>query len=101
MTANTTMTRLEREYLEFIASLGCAVDGCSAPAEIHHPRFAAGMGQRAGHFLAIPLCAEHHRNGGQGVALHACPATFECLYGSEARLLEDTARKVFRTLYYR
>jgi hypothetical protein len=36
------------------------------PAEIHHPRRGTGLGQRASHYDAIPLCPEHHR-GNTGI----------------------------------
>lgn len=86
------MTRSEKRHLDRVSELGCAV--CGSPAEIHHPRFAAGMAQRSPHFLAIGLCAQHHRTGGHGVALHAGQATFEGLYGSEAELLAATIEKL-------
>lgn len=86
------MTRAERRHLDRVSELGCAV--CGSPAGIHHPRFAAGMAQRASHFLAIPLCPDHHQNGGHGVALHAGQETFERMYGSEAELLAATIEKL-------
>jgi hypothetical protein len=36
------------------------------PAEIHHPRRGTGLGQRASHYDAVPLCPEHHR-GNTGI----------------------------------
>ena len=59
------MTAEERRYLSRVADLGCAV--CrrmgfeGTPAEIHHKKAGKGIGQRAGHDQAIPLCPEHHR----------------------------------------
>lgn len=59
------MTKGERAYLGRVASLGCVLcrhQGHEAsPAEIHHPREGQGAAQRAEHWLAIPLCPEHHR----------------------------------------
>ena len=78
-----------------VAALGCIVAGCGAPASLHHPRFAAGIGQRASDYLVIPLCPMHHQNGGIGVALHAGQVTFERMYGTEAELLARTIEKLF------
>lgn len=58
-------TAAEKRHLDRVARLGCIL--CrhlgygNTPASIHHPRFAVGMAQRESHFLAIPLCHEHHQ----------------------------------------
>jgi hypothetical protein len=39
--------------------------------------------------MAIPLCPNHHQNGGYGVALHAGQREWEKRYGSEEALLEQ------------
>lgn len=64
------MTKAEKEHLSKVAALGCMV--CrrmgyeGTPAEIHHPRRGTGLGQRASHYDAVPLCPEHHR-GNTGI----------------------------------
>lgn len=86
--------KAERRHLAAVAALGCVV--CrnmgygDSPAEIHHIKAEQGMGQRAAHYLAIPLCPPHHRIGGIGVAYHAHPKEFERKYGSELDLLAQT-----------
>jgi len=80
------MTNSEREHLARVAEMGCII--CGSPAEIHHVRAGMGMGQRNDHFNVIPLCPNHHRNGGYGVAFHAGKKGFEAKYGTEAELLE-------------
>lgn len=95
------MKRLERQWLDLIASLGCVVcrsQGRFSEAQIHHLRTGQGMGQRAPHFLVIPLCPEHHQSGGPGVAYHASPRQFEALYGSELDLLAETIHQVVEQL---
>lgn len=86
------MTKDEKKHLSRLAEFGCCVcrrEGFGvSPAEIHHIRATAGMGQRSSHFDAIPLCPLHHRLGGHGVALHAGQKTFERRYGTETELLE-------------
>lgn len=83
-----------KQYKDKVASLGCLI--CRRPPELHHPRFVAGAGQRASDWLVIPLCSEHHRTGGHGVALHAGQKTFERIYGTEADLLAQTIREVMQ-----
>lgn len=64
------MNKSEKQHLSKVAALGCIV--CKrmgyegTPAEIHHPRRGTGLGQRASHYDAIPLCPEHHR-GNTGI----------------------------------
>ena len=64
------MSLAAKRHLSRVASLGCVVCrrlGMSdTPAEIHHPRVAAGMAQRASDWLAIPLCPDCHR-GPRGI----------------------------------
>ena len=54
------------------------------------------MSQRASDWLAIPLCPDHHRLGGHGVALHAGQETFEQNFGREAELLAKTIKEIVR-----
>lgn len=64
------MAKAERELLGRLADSGCAL--CrwlgygETPAQIHHIRTGYGMGQRAPHSKAIPLCHEHHQ-GAEGI----------------------------------
>lgn len=89
------MTQSERRHLNAVAELGCIL--CArlgtpgTPAEIHHPRKGQGMGQRASHKQAIPLCIEHHRGktGVHGMGTKA----FSAHYGiDEDGLLADVRR---------
>lgn len=88
----------EKDHLERVVSLGCVV--CRnlgygpTPAMAHHILTGQGMSQRAGHFCVIPLCSDHHQNGGFGVAIHAGQKTFERMYGSELDLLDQTIEEL-------
>jgi hypothetical protein len=91
------MTKAEREHYDKLASLGCIV--CRylgfgfSPSEIHHIRHGAGAGQKSHYSKAIPLCPNHHRLGGHGIALHAGRRTFEQNVGkTEVELLELTTQ---------
>ncbi len=81
----------ERRYLSRVAALGCIV--CQvlgiqdSPAEIHHIRSGAGIGQRSSNLRVLPLCAPHHRIGGYGVAYHAGRKAWEKAFGTELELL--------------
>jgi hypothetical protein len=90
-------TIAERKHMSRVAELGCAV--CArlgygqTPAELHHPRRGAGMGQRASHKEVIPLCPEHHRGrtGVHGLGTKG----FAQFYGfDEADLLDDTRQRL-------
>jgi hypothetical protein len=72
--------------------LGCLV--CGAPAEIHHITTGVGMGQRASNYQTIPLCSNHHRNGGHGVAIHAGKRTWEATFGREVDLLAQVNERL-------
>ena len=86
------MTKAEKEHLSKVAALGCAV--CrrmgyeGTPAEIHHPRRGTGLGQRASHYNAVPLCPEHHRGntGIHGLGTKGFPKKWGF---TEADLLDD------------
>jgi hypothetical protein len=82
-----------KEYKSMVADLGCIV--CGAPAMLHHPRFCAGMGQRSSDWLVIPLCSDHHQNGGYGTAIHAGQQAFEQNHGTEEQLLAKTIERVY------
>ena len=93
-------TVTEKKYLDEVADHGCIV--CrnlgygDTPAEIHHLRSGMGGGQRNSNFIIIPLCAEHHRNGGYGTAYHAGRSAFEANHGTEMQLLAQTIELVFK-----
>lgn len=78
----------ERDYLSKVASLGCII--CGGIAEIHHIRTGQGMGKKSSNFEVIPLCPNHHRNGGYGIAFHAGKKAFEAKYGTQQELMDKT-----------
>lgn len=87
------MTKAEKKYLSDVAEIGCLI--CRRPAEIHHVRAGMGKGQRSQHIGGvIPLCHEHHRTGGHGVAFHAGKRTWQERFGSEKKLLEQVREKI-------
>ncbi|MDN7179065.1 Ref family protein [Caballeronia sp. SEWSISQ10-4 2] len=82
---------VEEYHRDRVAQLGCVV--CrnlrlgKSPAELHHARTYAGGGQKSSEFHVLPICPNHHRLGGAGVALHAGRQTWAKLYGTEESLL--------------
>ena len=83
-------TKAERIHLSRVADLGCII--CGAEAMIHHPRDGMGMGQRAPHCDAIPLCHNHHQ-GKEG--FHTMGTRrWEKIYGTEAELLERVRQEL-------
>lgn len=85
--AKKRATKAEREHLSRLVELGCVI--CGRQAEVHHILTGVGMGQRASNYDALPICPDHHRNGGHGVAIHAGKRTWEENYGRELELLEQ------------
>lgn len=81
------MNAKEKKHLDRVSQLGCIA--CSdlgfpdSPAEIHHQ-----LGQGRDNFKVIPLCPEHHRLGGFGVAVHDGTRTWESIYGSQESLVK-------------
>jgi len=90
MAKKKVATRLEREHLSKVASLGCLV--CQRPANVHHIRpVGLGMGMRSGHYQTIPLCRNHHQ--GQ-FSIHNCKKEFEAMYGTEHEMLQRTLNEI-------
>lgn len=88
---NKKHSSAEKSHIEKVVALGCVVcrnKGLSTEAEVHHVS-SGGMGLRASNFKIIPLCHEHHRTGGLGVAIHAGKKSFESEHGLELELLNQ------------
>lgn len=85
-------TAAERAHLAKVAQLPCCVCGYW-PVEVHHLT-GAGMALRASHYDTIPLCAQHHRTGGYGVAIHAGQKTWEAKFGLQRDLLERVRQEL-------
>lgn len=88
MSKKKALTKEELAYRERVRELGCII--CLRPAQIHHLRYVAGAGQRASEREIIPLCADHHTDGGYGVAFHAGKQAFEAEFGTEEYLHRKT-----------
>ena len=82
-------TKAEKAHMTRVAALGCIVCGC--PAEVHHIRDGQGTGQRASHFLTIPLCPEDHRGK---FSIHGSKRQFESVHGTELELLARTIERL-------
>ncbi|NBT49274.1 MAG: hypothetical protein EBT07_15930 [Actinobacteria bacterium] len=89
------MTKDEKKHLDKVSAIGCVLCHLlgtpGSLAEIHHPRKGTGMGQRASHYDAIPLCPAHHRGdiGIHGMGVKAFTAHYDI---DEAGLLHITRR---------
>lgn len=89
-------TAVEKAYLGLVASLPCAVCG-AFPVQVHHIREGQGMAQRAPHWLAVPLCHDHHQGG---LGIHTLGTrNFERMNkASELDLLARTVKAVFEAM---
>ncbi|MEW8420258.1 MAG: hypothetical protein AB2669_16610 [Candidatus Thiodiazotropha endolucinida] len=85
-------TKAERDYMDKVAQLPCALTG-EYPVELHHIREGQGLSQRASNFLVIPLSPEAHR-GPLGV--HGDQALLRIHKKTELDLLAETIERVFR-----
>lgn len=87
-------TKAEKQWMSDVSALGCVV--CrnlgfgESPAEIHHLKTGCGISQRSSDLYTIPLCPQHHRLGGDGVAFHANSKLWQKKYGDEITLLNQT-----------
>jgi hypothetical protein len=82
-------TAEQKEHLKRVAQIPCII--CNNPyVEVHHITGVSGLGAKASDFETIPLCAEHHRLGDRGVAVHSGVKSFEDKYGTQLHLLEKT-----------
>ena len=90
MAKKKVATRLEREHLSKVASLGCLV--CQMPPQLHHIRpIGLGIGNRSSHYHVIPLCRSHHTGK---FSIHNCKQQFEAMYGTENEMLQRTLNEI-------
>lgn len=82
----------QKKRMNELVRVGCIVCrvelGVYTTPEIHHLRDRLGVGQRKNHDRTIPLCPEHHRLGGYGIARHGSLQEWEKRHGTEAELLD-------------
>lgn len=83
----------EKQHMDKVVQLGCIV--CrnkgfyNTPAEIHHIE---GKTKDQAHFFVLPLCFQHHRQGGKDepfISRHPYKKRFIQAYGSEEDLLKQ------------
>lgn len=97
--SKASKTKSEKEYMTLATMGGCIAcrkDGFSGtPAQLHHPRSKAGVGERGPHMETYPLCPSHHLTGEGGViAVHKDPEAFHAKYGSDEELSNETMNRV-------
>ena len=88
------MGKAEEVHLGRVAALGCCI--CGRAAEVHHVKDGQGTGRKASDFETIPLCPDHHRLGGQGVAFHQGPKIWEKTFGRQRDMLAQVMRELER-----
>lgn len=79
------ITAAEREHMGRVKSLPCAVCSEPGPSEAHH--IEQGM-----HYTTIPLCADCHRGGFNG--LHGQGRIWRVLKKTEFACLNDTIKQL-------
>lgn len=83
-------TRKQKLYWNRLAELGCCVCRyhCGNPNNTHISIHHIIVNGKKDHDNVLPLCAEHHQTGGEGVAIHPFKRKWELLYGTQAQLKE-------------
>jgi hypothetical protein len=94
----TTTTTAERDYMGRVAALDCVIcrllgQRQSTRTEVHHARAGAGMAQRGGNFLTIPLCSDCHRGSD---VIHGSRNLLRMLRMGELDLLDITIGELTR-----
>ena len=95
-------TALEREYMGYVATLGCVC--CKRiPVEVHHPIVGRFSQKRAPHFHTIPLCDTHHQGkwDPSGPAIHKDRAEWVELYGADYDYIAETQSEIERAYGFR
>lgn len=85
------MKKADKEHLNSVAELGCAVCGHRL-VEIHHVTTGSGMGRKNPDSMAIPLCLKHHR-GMEGLH-HLGTHAWEEKFGTQEYHLSEVYRKL-------
>lgn len=80
------MTAQERTHVGTIKGMACAVCEAPGPSEAHE--IVQGLW-----FLSVPLCADCHRGGVNG--LHGQKAMWKVMHMNENDALNETLRRVF------
>jgi hypothetical protein len=88
-------TKAEKAHMNRVAEIGCIacrkVGFYGTPAELHHIRETAGMGQRSDADEVIPLCPAHHRGIMHPAvpSIHLARKAFMRQFGKEADLVGE------------
>ena len=89
-------TQAERRHHERIAGMSCVI--CDAlgqpqqtPTTVHHIREGQGMGQRASHWLAVPLCYGDHQSQ---FGVHGDRSRMRMAKMDELDILAETIRRL-------
>jgi len=86
-------TKAEKAWMNAVESLGCCVSdkNCGGGITLHHVRHA---GETRKHNKVIPLCQQHHQDGGYGVAIEAGKRTWRTIYDDEETFLDWAKRAI-------
>lgn len=96
MAKKQSATKAEKIHLDKISNMPCVLCDCLGSRQegrtyVHHIRAGQGGGQRASHYLTLPLCYACHQ-GDEG--LHGSRALFNVAKVSELDLLAMTIEKL-------
>lgn len=85
--AKKPSTAEEKRHMGRVAALGCIIESCQQPANVHH--CGTHMGGGRDNMKVIPLCHLHHTSGSfSNPSIHPWRKKFEEMYGTEEELLK-------------
>lgn len=88
------------DHMGRVAALGCwacrRAGVRNVPAEVHHILEGRIKGRRSPDEDTIPLCPQHHRTGGHGVAIHEGSESWRAQWGSELDMLRQVLTELRR-----
>ena len=84
-------TAKERRHIARVKAMPCGLCGAPGPSDAHHVRTGQGMGQRASHWLLIPLCKACHQDD---EGLHGSRALWRVYRKDELDVLAETIERI-------
>ena len=80
------MTKTEREYVDKIKAMPCAICDAPGPSEAHEI-------EQGFWFLSIPLCPDCHRGGRKGI--HGQRMMWNVMKQTETSALNQTLERIY------
>ena len=89
----------EQAHVDRVRGLACCIanNHCQGIVHAHHLTGGKSQNRKNSDFQTIPLCQNHHQDGGLGIALHAGVMTWEANHGTQEHWLNVTRLVLAKT----